>query len=130
MDADYRGEVKVVNHGSSPKQFEGGDRIAQIIIEKIANVPAAVSSELSNMSRGGRGFGSSGIAARSLRSVSGALHGRGEPVPDRAQHGRGEAGQEETLPARGDPGHEGGLLMEVFTYTKGAPEVWRCPVNA
>ena len=38
IDADYRGEVKVilVNRSSSPKQFDVGDGIAQVIIERIA----------------------------------------------------------------------------------------------
>lgn len=37
IDADYTGEVKVimVNHGKSDCRIQGGDRIAQRIIEKI-----------------------------------------------------------------------------------------------
>ena len=39
IDADYRGEVKVVlvNQGNQPYRVEQGDRIAQLIIEKINN---------------------------------------------------------------------------------------------
>ena len=121
IDADYRGEVKVimVNHGPHPKVFEVGDRVAQIIIEKIAEIPMVVSSELSSTSRGGGGFGSSGIVGRSGR-------GWGEPVPDPALHARGEPRDEggphdsgdpqperrAALSARGAPGHEGTLFDE------------------
>ena len=37
IDHDYRGHVKVVlfNHGIAPFRFEKGDRIAQLILEKI-----------------------------------------------------------------------------------------------
>ena len=37
IDADYRGELKVllVNHGTSDYEIKTGDRIAQFIVEKI-----------------------------------------------------------------------------------------------
>ena len=37
IDADYTGEVKVIlrNHGEEDYQFKAGDRIAQLIVEKI-----------------------------------------------------------------------------------------------
>ena len=40
IDSDFRGEVKVimVNHGQTTKTFDVGDRVAQIIIERIAKV--------------------------------------------------------------------------------------------
>ena len=70
IDADFRGEVKVIlaNHGDSPKSFEVGDRIAQIIIEKIAETPLAEGRELSTTSRGGGGFGSSNPAVRRVET--------------------------------------------------------------
>jgi len=42
IDADYTGEVKVIlrNHGEANYIFKAGDRIAQLIIEKIANADA------------------------------------------------------------------------------------------
>ena len=97
IDADFRGEVKVimVNHGSQPKVFEVGDRIAQIIVEKIAEVPMVVSSRLSSTVRGEGGFGSSGSAARSLRVPSSAR--RGERVPEEALFARGEPRDEGRL---------------------------------
>ena len=70
IDADFRGEVKVIlaNHGDTPKSFEVGDRIAQIIIEKIAETPLAEGRELSTTSRGGGGFGSSNPAVRRVET--------------------------------------------------------------
>jgi len=42
IDADYSGEVKVIlrNHGKADYLFKVGDRIAQLIIERIANAEA------------------------------------------------------------------------------------------
>jgi len=39
LDADYTGEVKVIlrNHGEADCLFKAGDRIAQLIIEMVAN---------------------------------------------------------------------------------------------
>lgn len=66
VDCTYRGTIKVLlfNHGSEPFDVRVGDRIAQIIFEKI--YPEAVfeevadPSELSDTTRGAGGFGSSG----------------------------------------------------------------------
>ena len=63
IDSGYRGEVSVllVNHGDQPVRFERGDRIAQLMI---VEVPAAVWSEvdeLSETARGEGGFGSTGV---------------------------------------------------------------------
>jgi len=42
IDADYTGEVKVIlrNHGEADCLYKAGDRIAQLMIEKIANTDA------------------------------------------------------------------------------------------
>ena len=39
IDVDYRGELKVllVNHGASDSEIKTGDRIAQLIVEKIVD---------------------------------------------------------------------------------------------
>lgn len=64
IDADYRGEVKVVLFNHSQKDFEikAGDRIAQLVLERIVNAEIAVISkeELDNTDRGEGGFGSTG----------------------------------------------------------------------
>ena len=42
LDADYTGEVKVIlrNHGGANCVYKAGDRIAQFIIDQIANADA------------------------------------------------------------------------------------------
>jgi dUTP pyrophosphatase len=61
IDSDYRGEVRVVlvNHGSEPYRIAAGDRIAQLLIQRVE--PAEYSrSELADSERGAGGFGSTG----------------------------------------------------------------------
>lgn len=64
IDADYRGEVKVVLFNHSEKDFEikAGDRIAQLVLERIVNAEISVitQEELDNTDRGEGGFGSTG----------------------------------------------------------------------
>jgi len=61
IDSDYRGEVKVIlaNLGNQPYRVEKGDRIAQLIIEKINNRELQEVPQLDNTERGDQGFGSS-----------------------------------------------------------------------
>ena len=62
IDADYRGEVKVllINHGDQAFRIARGDRIAQVIIARVSAVEIAEASELSETGRGQGGFGSTG----------------------------------------------------------------------
>ncbi len=62
IDADYRGEVKVIliNLGSEPVEIKRGERIAQLVIAPVARVSVEVSQELSETQRGEGGFGSTG----------------------------------------------------------------------
>ena len=64
VDADYRGEVKVLlfNHGSDTFSATAGDRIAQLIIErcKMPDVTVVTDRALSATERGTSGFGSTG----------------------------------------------------------------------
>jgi dUTP pyrophosphatase len=62
IDADYRGEVKVLMFNFSEADFEvqKGERIAQLIIERIALTKLEEVKELSDTVRGGDGFGSTG----------------------------------------------------------------------
>jgi len=62
VDADYRGEVGVVlvNLGASTVTLEKGDRIAQLIIERIDTNEATAVQTLDGTVRGAGGFGSSG----------------------------------------------------------------------
>ena len=63
IDADYRGEVKVIliNHGSEPFRITRGERIAQMVIARHAHVAWEVQEDLAETSRGAGGFGSTGV---------------------------------------------------------------------
>ena len=62
VDADYRDEVRVVlfNFGSEPFEIRIGDRIAQLVFERIAEPRLVEVESLSGSDRGG-GFGSTGL---------------------------------------------------------------------
>ena len=62
IDADYRGEVKVIliNLGKESVEINRGDRIAQLVIAPVVQVNLEVSHELSKTERGDGGFGSTG----------------------------------------------------------------------
>lgn len=64
IDADYRGEVKVllINHGKVPFEIRRGDRIAQMVIAKVYPAEFIVVDELEDTERGTNGFGSTGIS--------------------------------------------------------------------
>ncbi len=63
IDADYRGEVKVIaiNHGNEKFVVEHGDRIAQMVISKVYQLDTEETENLDETSRGEGGFGSTGI---------------------------------------------------------------------
>jgi len=62
IDSDYRGEVRVllVNHGAEPFQIRRGDRIAQLLIQRVEQAQFAPVDELPPSGRGEGGFGSTG----------------------------------------------------------------------
>jgi len=63
IDADYRGEVKVILVNLSNEEFtiHDGDRIAQMVVAKHETVIWQPVDELTESERGAGGFGSSGI---------------------------------------------------------------------
>lgn len=66
VDADYRGEVKVVliNHGPRPFTVENGMRIAQMVVapvERAAVVEVQSEHELERTDRDSGGFGHTGV---------------------------------------------------------------------
>jgi len=65
IDADYRGEVKVllINHGSENFVLKRGDRIAQMVVAPVTRIAWAVVETLDETARGAGGYGSTGIAA-------------------------------------------------------------------
>lgn len=63
IDAGYRGELKVplINHDpAAPVEVHRGDRIAQLLVQRVEQVHLVEVDELPRGTRGGFGFGSSG----------------------------------------------------------------------
>lgn len=65
VDPNYRGEIGIILTNQSPERFEikAGDRIAQMIIYKVADdttLPLVEVDEVQETERGAGGFGSSG----------------------------------------------------------------------
>ena len=62
IDADYRGEVKVllVNLGEQPIVIKPGDRIAQLVIAPVIRADIVEVDELTPSARGPGGFGHTG----------------------------------------------------------------------
>jgi dUTP pyrophosphatase len=62
IDADYRGEVKVIliNHGQEPFVIKRGERIAQMVIAPVTRAGLSVVATLDETQRGAGGFGSTG----------------------------------------------------------------------
>ena len=71
IDADYRGEVKVVlaNFGDDPFTVRPGDRIAQLVIAPIAKATLHVTTSLDSTERGAGGYGSTGVTSPTARRV-------------------------------------------------------------
>lgn len=63
IDADYRGEIKVilVNLSAEPFTINDGDRIAQMVIARHETITWQPATELSETERGTGGFGHSGV---------------------------------------------------------------------
>lgn len=63
IDADYRGELKVilVNLSNEPFSIEPGERIAQIVLARHEVIEWEQTDELSESERGAGGFGSTGL---------------------------------------------------------------------
>ena len=63
IDADYRGEVKVlaVNLGDEPFVINHGDRVAQMVIAPVTQAKIEEVDDLSKTERADGGFGSTGV---------------------------------------------------------------------
>ncbi len=72
VDADYRGPVGIVlfNFGSNDFHVQPGDRIAQLILEKVCMADVMEVDELTDTVRGEGGFGSTGISEKRQRTIS------------------------------------------------------------
>ena len=62
IDADYRGEIKVIlmNYGKDPFLIKRGDRIAQMVVQKVCKVSWECTDCLPDTPRNDGGFGHSG----------------------------------------------------------------------
>ncbi|MEL6611879.1 MAG: dUTP diphosphatase [Bacteroidota bacterium] len=64
IDADYRGEVKVllINHGREPFTVTRGERIAQLVVARYERVQFERAGDLTATDRGSGGFGHTGTS--------------------------------------------------------------------
>ena len=64
IDADYRGEVKIIliNHGEKDFEIKDQDRIAQLVVAPVVQAEFDLVTELSETQRGEGGFGSTGVS--------------------------------------------------------------------
>jgi len=72
IDSDYTGEIKVVlvNMGNHDYQVKNGDRIAQLITEKIVESDCYEVQTLKKTNRGRQGFGSTGTSKAQICEIS------------------------------------------------------------
>lgn len=63
IDADYRGEIRVVliNHGPAPFTAQPGDRIAQLVVSPVCKAEVQLVEILTETDRGPGGFGHTGV---------------------------------------------------------------------
>lgn len=62
IDAGYRGEVKVllVNLGAEAVTLAAGERVAQLVLQRVGHVDVMEVEDLGDTARGSGGFGSTG----------------------------------------------------------------------
>ena len=64
IDSDYRGEIKIIlmNHAEFGNfEIKPGDRIAQMVISPVCQLPVIEVEELDDTERGSGGLGSTGV---------------------------------------------------------------------
>lgn len=63
LDSGYRGEylIGLINLGQENFEIRRGQKVAQLLIQKVERPEIEVADELGDTSRGARGFGSTGV---------------------------------------------------------------------
>lgn len=63
IDTDFRGEIHliVINHGQQAFTVKNGDRMAQMVVQRIHQAEIVQTSEVDQTQRGHGGFGSTGV---------------------------------------------------------------------
>lgn len=63
IDADYRGEISLIliNLGDKPFTIKRGDRIGQMVVNKVYHASWDLAAELDETARGSGGFGHTGL---------------------------------------------------------------------
>jgi dUTP pyrophosphatase len=63
IDSDYRGEIclAMINLGPIPQKITKGERLAQLVINKVEKPQVVLKATLSETPRGTGGFGSTGV---------------------------------------------------------------------
>ncbi len=71
IDADYRGEVKVllINLGNEPFTVKCGERIAQMVFQVVPNIDLIETNSLDDTERGAGGFGHTGVTSIAIEQV-------------------------------------------------------------
>ena len=73
VDAGYRGEIKIVliNHDTAhPVRLQRGERVAQLVVQRVERVAFVEVDQLPGSARGDGGYGSTGTAPLSTPSES------------------------------------------------------------
>ena len=73
IDAGYRGEIRVVllnTDPATPVSFRRGDRIAQLVVQRVERAAFCEVNALPDSARGDNGFGSTGGHAGGLAGVT------------------------------------------------------------
>lgn len=70
IDADYRGQVKVLlfNHSDVDFAVKEGDRVAQLVLERIYTPEVVEVEQLEESVRGAGGFGSTGVSVGEVKN--------------------------------------------------------------
>ena len=65
IDSDYRGEIKIIlfNFGKTPFVINRGDRVAQMVINRVERVTLIERENLETTERGSGGFGHTGLSS-------------------------------------------------------------------